>query len=49
MKYLKKVMICGLVLILFPIEVVFSGLAGLIIGIGSAFESLLDVMTGEIE
>lgn len=49
MKCLKKVMFCALALVLFPVEIVVSVLAGLIFGIGSAFEFLLEVITGEIE
>lgn len=49
MKYLKKVIDCALALILFPVEVVLCTLAGFILGIGNAFEILLDAITGEIE
>jgi hypothetical protein len=42
-------MICAIALALFPIEMVISILAGFIFGIGSAFEFLLEVITGEIE
>lgn len=49
MKCLKKVLFRALVLIFFPIDVVFSGLAGLIFGVGSAFKALADAITGEIE
>lgn len=49
MKYLKRVMICALALVLFPVELAIGALAGLILGIGSAFEFLLDEITGEIE
>ena len=49
MKCLKKVILCALALVLFPVELVVSVLAGIIFGIGSAFEFLLEVITGEIE
>lgn len=49
MKCLKKVLFRVLCLIFFPIDVVFSGLAGFIFGVGSAFETLAEVITGEIE
>ena len=48
MKCLKKILLCGLALAIFPIEMVISILAGIILGIGSAFEFLLEVITGEI-
>lgn len=49
MKCLKKVIYLALALALFPVEIVVSALAGLIFGIGSAFEFLLEVIIGEIE
>lgn len=49
MKCLKKLLVCVLALVLFPVEIVISVLAGIILGIGSAFEFLLEVITGEIE
>jgi hypothetical protein len=49
MKCLKKVINLALALALFPVEIVVSVFAGLIFGIGNAFEFLLEVITGEIE
>ena len=48
-KCLKKILICVLAFLFFPVELVVSVLAGFILGIGNAFEFLLDAITGEIE